>query len=555
MKTSRTYESVLEELEELRFQLQEATETIEAIRTGQVDALVVKNGNEHQLYTLKSADQTYRVFIEKMKEGAVTLNKDGIIVYSNSQFASMVNLPLAKVIGLSFLDFIPANLKEDFTSLKTQGWNSDSKGEIAIINKNNEPAPFLLSFASLELDEGRALSIILTDLTLQKQTEKQLIQNNKQLEEARFAVTKTNEHLEEIVKERTSELFRSREHFKFLADNIPVIVWTANPEGKADYFNKKWYEYTGLSLEESISSAAQNLLHPEDIEITMKAWKESIEKQQRFECEYRLKRVVDGAYRWHLVNGEPFKDETGNIVAWFGTATDIEDQKRELERKDEFISVASHELKTPLTSLKGYLHLIESEQYLTDETKSYISKGNISVKKLQHLIRDLLDVSKIKGGRLEFSMNPLNLTELIHNCIENSSYMSPSYKIKEEVEEDVFVMGNEERLEQVIMNLLNNAVKYSPDNKNIIVRLEKNERVAIVSIIDFGVGLSDSDQKRIFERFYRANSNKFSTSGLGIGLYISSQIIKEHNGQMTVKSKLTEGSVFSFLLPLTNKSK
>jgi len=339
-----------------------------------------------------------------------------------------------------------------------------------------------------------------------------------------------------------------------LADNIPVIVWRTTPDGKADYFNKKWHEYTGLSWDESVNSTAQKVLHPDDLDITMKVWKECIEKQQSFESEYRIKRWIDGAYRWHLVKGEPFKDEIGNIVAWFGTATDIEDQRRELERKDEFISVASHELKTPLTSLKGYLHLIESEEYLTDETRSFISKGNISVKKLQHLIRDLLDVSKIKAGRLEFSMSPLNLTELIHSCIENNTYMFPSYVIKEEAAEDVFVMGNEERLEQVVMNLLNNAVKYSPGNKNIIVRVEKNETSAIVSVIDFGIGLSVSDQKRIFERFYRAESNKVSISGLGIGLYISSQIVKEHNGQMTVNSKLTEGSEFSFLLPLTNNA-
>src|SRR6187399_2132376 len=111
MKEVNTYESVLAELEELRQQLQEANETLEAIRSGQIDALVVKNGDGHQLYTLKSADQTYRVFIEKMKEGAVTLNKKGIILYSNSQFADMINMPLAKVIGLPILDFIPDQYK------------------------------------------------------------------------------------------------------------------------------------------------------------------------------------------------------------------------------------------------------------------------------------------------------------------------------------------------------------------------------------------------------------------------------------------------------------
>ena len=168
MKMTKSIAELEAELEELRFQLQEANDAIHAIRTGQVDALVVKEERGVQLYTLKSADQTYRVFIEKMKEGAVTLNKDEIILYSNSQFASMVNKPLSKVIGLPFKNFIPEEYKDKFQELVRQGWVSDSKGELPIRNLSGELVPFLLSFTSLELDEGIALSIILTDLSLQK---------------------------------------------------------------------------------------------------------------------------------------------------------------------------------------------------------------------------------------------------------------------------------------------------------------------------------------------------------------------------------------------------
>jgi two-component system, OmpR family, phosphate regulon sensor histidine kinase PhoR len=555
MKGLKTYESLLAELEELQFQLQEANETLEMIRTGQIDALVVKNGDDHQLYTLKSADQTYRVFIEKMKEGAVTLNEDGIILYSNSQFASMVDLPLAKVIGLPFREFVPFESREYFKILIEKGWRSDSKGEIALKNKNNEVVAFLLSFTSLELDEGRALSIILTDLTAQKEIEKQLKKKNKQLEEARLAVTKINEHLEELVEDRTRELFLSHQHFKFLADNIPVIVWTTLPDGTLDYLNKQWYEYTGLSFEESKSIASQNILHPDDFTATVKAWNESRAMEKRFEFEYRIKRAKDGMYRWHLGKGEPFKDESGKIVAWFGTCTDIEDQKQEIERKDEFISVASHELKTPLTSLKGYLQLMENQEHLPDDTKMYISRGNISINKLQHLINDLLDVSKIKAGKLEFDKSVIDLSALVNSCIENCSCMYPAIEFRKALKEGVLVFGNAERLEQVLMNLVNNAVKYSPKNKNITICVEENPTLAIVSVVDQGIGLSKADQKRVFERFFRADENKFATSGLGMGLYISSEIIKEHNGKMAVKSKLHEGSVFSFSLPLIKVSK
>src|SRR5580765_8338138 len=137
MKSTKTYEELLSEIRELHMQLEEANDAINAIKTGQVDALVINNEHGSQLYTLKSADQTYRVFIEKMKEGAVTLNKEEIILYSNSQFASMVNLPLSKVIGCRFSDFVPEEFREDFKRLIEKAWRADSKGEISLKNQEN----------------------------------------------------------------------------------------------------------------------------------------------------------------------------------------------------------------------------------------------------------------------------------------------------------------------------------------------------------------------------------------------------------------------------------
>jgi two-component system CheB/CheR fusion protein len=131
--------------------------------------------------------------------------------------------------------------------------------------------------------------------------------------------------------------------------------------------------------------------------------------------------------------------------------------------------------------------------------------------------------------------------------------MYPSFKIKKQLQEGIMAYGNEERIEQVLMNLINNAAKYSGDKKEIIVRAEKNTDSAMVSVIDFGIGMVNSDQELIFERFYRANGHESTMPGLGMGLYISSEIIKEHNGEIHVKSKLNEGSVFSFSLPLATK--
>ena len=549
MISSNKYQSLQNEIEALHLQLQEANDTIEAIRSGEIDALVVKNGNEHQLYTLKSADHTYRVFIEKMKEGAVTLNWDGIILYSNSQFASLTGLTITEIIGLPIMDFIPTQFHSSFKEIINQGWRSDSKGEILFKSKNNKLIPFQLSVTSLELDEGAALSVILTDMTAQKEIEKQLQSKNKELEKTKLELAMINDELEDIVKERTRNLFVSREHFKFLADNIPVIVWTARPDGFADYFNKRWYEYTGLNWEESMGAGSQEVIHPDDREHTINAWTDAINNCMAFQFEYRIRRVCDGQYKWHLGKGEPLKDENGNLIAWFGTSTNIEDQIKAIEKKDEFIGLASHELKTPLTTLKGYIQLIDANN-LKDPEKLYIEKANISLNKMQHLINDLLDVSKIKAGKLKFETHVFDLSELIKLSIEICKHIYSSYEITVDLEEGVMVNGNEERLEQVIMNLVNNAVKYSGEKKAIIIRLEKRNDMATVSVTDFGIGLSAADQTKIFDRFFRVESNDVNIPGLGVGLYISSEIIKGHNGALSVKSKLKKGSVFSFSIPL-----
>jgi two-component system, OmpR family, phosphate regulon sensor histidine kinase PhoR len=551
MKGTKTHEELLKEFEELRAQLEEANDTIHAIRTGQVDALVVQREDGPRLYSLKTADHTYRVFIEKMKGGAVTLNSAGVILYSNSQFASMVNLPLATVIGSCMTDFIPKESLGEYKRITEQGWNSDTRGEIFLRNRDNELIPFLLSVTSLELDEGVSLSLILTDLTLQKENEKQLQTKNKELHAARERADKLNEQLEERVRARTKDLFLSREYFRFLADNIPVIIWTADADGKLDYVNRRWVEYTGFDLEESRSKQAE-LVHPDDLQNGSIVWKEAVMTKRKFEREYRFKRSSDAAFRWHYAQAIPFRDDEDNITSWIGISIDIDDQKKELEKKDEFIGVASHELKTPLTSLKGYIQLLEYVENLPEEAATYISKAAASVNKLQHLIDELLDASKIEAGKLKFSKEILNLTDLVDICVENSNFMYHTRQIRKELSPGIKVCGNAERLEQVLMNLINNAVKYSPQDKEIIVRVKTDLNSAIVSVTDFGVGMPESNQRMIFERFYRVDGHETSTPGLGVGLYIASKIIQEHGGEISVKSKLHEGSEFSFSLPLVN---
>lgn len=205
MESEKTKQEIQAELEETRRQLAEALDTIEAIRTGQVDALVVHNGQEHQLYTLKSADRAYRVFIEKMMEGAVTLNPDGIILYANSQFSEIVGVPLSTVIGLSFEQFVAGASKSFYNTLFTTAWNADVKGELVIVSSKNQ-IPVQLSLTPLELEEGISLSVIVTDLTEQKAAQKLLEENNQQLEYLNKSLELSNHDLQQFASVASHDL-------------------------------------------------------------------------------------------------------------------------------------------------------------------------------------------------------------------------------------------------------------------------------------------------------------------------------------------------------------
>lgn len=193
------------ELEETRRQLYEALETIEAIRTGQIDALVVHNGSTPQLYTLKTADQAYRVFIEKMTEGALTLSQDGIILFANSQFSEMTGLPLTAIIGLPFELFIVPNDRSFYQQLFTSSWTGFCKGEVEIAYQQRR-TPVQLSLTALELAEGISLSVIITDLTVQKATQRKLEENNRELEHLNQTLEASNHDLQQFASVASHDL-------------------------------------------------------------------------------------------------------------------------------------------------------------------------------------------------------------------------------------------------------------------------------------------------------------------------------------------------------------
>lgn len=227
--------------------------------------------------------------------------------------------------------------------------------------------------------------------------------------------------------------------------------------------------------------------------------------------------------------------------------------REELEFKDEFISIASHELKTPLTSIKAYLQLLQrSVESSGDKTVlNYLQRTQVQIEKLHHLITDLLDISKIESGKLKFNKKTFPFRPLLRGVIDTIEQTHPGCVINVKANSDIQVYGDSERIEQVLINYLTNAIKYSPDcNEVEIETIITDDKELQVNIKDKGIGISKEQQANIFQKFYRAEDTANRFQGLGIGLYICAEIIKRHNGKYGVISEPGKGSVFYFSIPI-----
>jgi len=356
-------------------------------------------------------------------------------------------------------------------------------------------------------------------------------------------------------KEKEKTLKESQQKFELIADAIPHMVWEIELDGKVSYINKQWKDWSGLTLEEINNDGWRKITHPDDLDAVAKGWRHAFESNTMYIGECRFKNS-EGGYSWFTLKTVPVKNEAGEVERWLGTATNTNDKKLIEQQKDAFISIASHELKTPLTTLKAYGQIAEGmlEKKGDIQTLQMIRRMSTQVNKLTTLIQDLLDISRIQQGKLMYDESFFDFNELVKEVIGDMERTTITHAIESHFDSVEKIYGDKNKLSQVINNLISNAIKYSPKATRIVVKTSPQNNGVQLSVQDFGIGISAKEQQHVFEQFYRVTGDSQSTfPGMGIGLYICSEIIKSLGGKIWVESAINEGSVFYIWLPFDHR--
>jgi two-component system CheB/CheR fusion protein len=340
---------------------------------------------------------------------------------------------------------------------------------------------------------------------------------------------------------------------KTVLENIPSAVIISDAEHKITYCNKK--------AEHILNKKVKSIIGNNILKVFPKNVIPDFQKQYLKIAATNTPAVFEQYYHpltiWLQVR--VFPSQTGMSIYLDDISRRIQTEKHleELSKqKDEFIGIASHELKTPVTSIKGYTQILKIRfaQEKNMRAVEMLTRMDRQIDKLTFLINDLLDVTKIEGGKFQFHRSYFDFNELVAEIAEEIQQTTSAHTIITKLALTSKIYGDKERIGQVITNFLSNAIKYSPNSAQIILTTLKEARRITLCVQDFGIGISKEKQEKVFDRFFRVSGSKEDTfPGLGLGLFISAEIIKRHNGTVSVKSIKNKGSTFCFSLPVKNQ--
>jgi PAS domain S-box-containing protein len=518
------------EIEELRARLGEAEDTLQAIRTGDVDALVVEGPDGRRVYTLVGAEQPYRVLVEAMDEGAVTLDEDGTILYSNLPFAALVGVPLEQLLGSSMHQFVaPA----DDTSFRLLLGRRRGKAEVVFNGRGTPPAPTYLSVSPLGTSK---VCVVVTDLTGQKR-------NEERLAAAQFARSVFEHATEAIVvcDERgrithasvAAEAFCGRSAIgEFIGDAFPLEHPSAQPDDgpPAPMISCLAETHLGRALR-----GVEGVFH----------------------CQ-------DPPPRHISISSGPLVGSSEEIIGSIFTLTDITDRMRigEARReaaeaanraKDEFLAMLSHEMRSPLGAITIWASLLRMGKLPPEKTAHAIGAIERNAGILSRFIEELLDVSRIVSGKLALDVQSVDLAAVVDAALDTVRAAADAKGIRLErlIDSAAQVVGDSTRLQQVVSNLLTNAVKFSARGGRVLLRVVAEGSHAVISVRDVGEGIAATFLPRIFDRYRQASDTSTRVhGGLGLGLAIVREIVELHHGTVTAESAGPgQGATFTVTLP------
>ena len=619
----------INETSDLQRRLDEAEDTLRAIREGEVDALVIDGPKGEVIYTLTSADYPYRLMIDEMNEGAVSVSPDSYILYSNRNFASILGLIENNASGVPFGDFVVPHMREQFLADVEKARTEAIKREYTLSAGDGREVPVLLSFAKLQ-PQTNWIGIVVTDLTAQKALEEKLLQAKNGLEEQVAERTKelreSEARLFGILKHSAADLKAMRRLNEIGARcakdgddiescvrevlNVAIEICAADKgniqlldteSGSLRLVTQSGFEEAFIEFFERVDSeesACGVALH-----LKQRVIVENINESGIYAGKASLQAMRDADVL--AVQSLPLISSGGNVLGIISvhfsnahrpseqelrlmdllarqTADYLERKRVEAEReqllerehelrqtaeeanrlKDEFLAIMSHELRNPLNVILGYAELL----LRMDEIKSasHLHRMADAVKRnavaQSKLIRDLLDLSRLRSGKLELNRETVSPVASIENAIETvrMDAEAKGVEIKVEAPDDVlFVKADPVRLEQIIWNLLNNSVKFTPNGGRITVRLQEEHSHIVLTVTDNGQGIDSSFLPHIFEIFRQADAGtNRAQSGMGIGLAVVQQLVELHGGSVSAHSEgIGKGATFMIRLPRTSNSK
>ena len=382
----------------------------------------------------------------------------------------------------------------------------------------------------------------------------------------------------------------SEQRYRFMSESMPQIIWTAKPDGNFDFYNQRWYDYTGMTFEQTKDWGWERVLHPDDLQNCIDRWTSAFTTGGEYVVEYRFKRAADGTYRWHLGRASPLRNEAGDIIQWVGTCTDIDDQKRAeqnllqahatLEQrvrertaelgvakghaefanksKSEFLANMSHEIRTPLNAVIGLGYLLE-QTTLSEDQRQFVTKIQFAGQTLLGVINNVLDLSKIEAGEMSLEDEAFDLPEQVRDLSDMLSPQAVAKGIELLVRfaADVprIVGGDASRLRQIFINLISNSIKFTEAGNvtlEVMCAEQSSERIRLrCEVKDTGIGIEPAALRRLFMPFTQADTSTTRRfGGTGLGLSISRRFVELMGGEIGVTSTVAVGSTFWFEIPL-----